>query len=174
MNENLDLTKILDGCPKGTKLYSPILGDVEFYEISRTYEHPLVVKTTSRIQHYYSFTKEGYFSNLYENEECILFPSKDQRDWGKFEKFWDKQKVERFDPKSFQPFDRVLAKDGASCWIPTFFGYLIDPADDFYTDKEVAVCNDYAYKQVIPYNDDTKHLVGKGDDCPEYYKWWEE
>ena len=23
-------------------------------------------------------------------------------------------------------------------------------------------------------NTDTKHLVGKAQDCPEYYKWWEE
>lgn len=86
----------------------------------------------------------------------------------------DKSKVEKFDSHTFQPFDRVLAKDGVSSWVPTFFGFLIDPADDFYTDNEVAVCNDYAYKQVIPYNDETKHLVGTTDDCPEFYKWWEE
>ena len=30
MNENLDLTKILKGCPKGTKFYSPIYGEVRF------------------------------------------------------------------------------------------------------------------------------------------------
>ena len=31
MNENLDLTKILDGCPKGTKFYSSNYGDVTFH-----------------------------------------------------------------------------------------------------------------------------------------------
>ena len=30
MNENIDLTKILEGCPKGTKLYSSVYGEVEF------------------------------------------------------------------------------------------------------------------------------------------------
>ena len=27
---------------------------------------------------------------------------------------------------------------------------------------------------VIPYNDETKHLVNTTNDCAEYYKWWEE
>ena len=30
MNENLDLTKILKGCPEGTKLYSSVFGEVSF------------------------------------------------------------------------------------------------------------------------------------------------
>ena len=33
MNENLNLTKILDGCPKGTKFYSPMMGNVKFDSI---------------------------------------------------------------------------------------------------------------------------------------------
>lgn len=32
MNENLDLTKILEGCPEGTKLYSTVNGEVIFQE----------------------------------------------------------------------------------------------------------------------------------------------
>ena len=30
MNENIDLTKILKGCPEGTELFSPLLGTVKF------------------------------------------------------------------------------------------------------------------------------------------------
>ena len=30
MNESIDLTKILKDCPKGTKFYSTIYGEVEF------------------------------------------------------------------------------------------------------------------------------------------------
>ena len=26
----------------------------------------------------------------------------------------------------------------------------------------------------IPYNEETKHLLGTKEYCPEYYKWWEE
>ena len=30
MNENIDLTEILEGCPKGTEFYSSIFGKVLF------------------------------------------------------------------------------------------------------------------------------------------------
>lgn len=35
------------------------------------------------------------------------------------------------------------------------------------------ICGCY-WKQCISYNDETKHLVGTKEDCPEFYKWWEE
>ena len=35
MNENIDLTKILKDCPKGTKLYTPIWGYVTFIKINK-------------------------------------------------------------------------------------------------------------------------------------------
>ena len=34
MNENLNLVEILKDCPKGTKLYSTVFGDVELEKIS--------------------------------------------------------------------------------------------------------------------------------------------
>ena len=37
--------------------------------------------------------KDGTFSCDYEGE-CTLFPSKEQRDWSKFVRFWDKPKKE--------------------------------------------------------------------------------
>ena len=33
MNENIDLTQILKDCPKGTKFYSTVLGEVTFKDI---------------------------------------------------------------------------------------------------------------------------------------------
>ena len=44
----------------------------------------------------------------------------------------------------------------------------------FHIDEPVAKCITGAYMQCIPYNEDTKHLLGTTNDCPEYYKWWEE
>lgn len=173
MNENLDLTKILDGCPEGTKLYSPLLGEVEFVGISDVFGNSIIIKSKQGTTAY--FSKEGYYFNVYEDEECLLFPSKEQRCWSKFERFWDKQKVGRFDPKTLQPFDRVLAKGYAkdSHWIPTLFGFLIEPEDSFWDNGEKVVCLDYGYNQCIPYCYETKYLVGTNGDCPEYYKWWE-
>ena len=37
----------------------------------------------------------------------------------------------------------------------------------------IGIGNTNIWRRCIPYNDDTKHLIGSADDCPEYYKWWE-
>ncbi len=92
MNENLDLTKILNGCPKGTKFYSTIFGEITFVGIGFSSNYPIMVKVYDKyndITINESFTKDGKYARFYD-AECILFPSKDQRDWSKFERFWDK------------------------------------------------------------------------------------
>lgn len=166
MNENFDLTKILEGCPEGTKFYSPIFGEVEFIRIDKRYANPIVTKVQTRARNF--FSKEGYYYD-FTDAECLLFPSKDQRDWSKFERFWDKPKVERFNLESLQPFDKILVRDSRDYkWSIGLFSYYDAERDNY--PVVVGSCNRYA----IPYNDETKHLVGTYDDCPEYYKWWEE
>ena len=171
MNENLDLTKILEGCPKGTEFYSSTYGKVIFIGVRNTKHYPIELRYYS--DEYESplityVTKDGkeWFDC---NGECILFPSKDQRDWAKFERFWDKPKVEKFDVNTLQPFDKVLVRNYSTDeWKPNFFGYINNenPKTNF--------CFGFCLKYCIPYNEETKHLVGTSDDCPEYYKWWEE
>ena len=164
MNENIDLTKILEGCPIGTKLYSTIFGNVSLKEIVSDCEYPIIISQGIKT---IPITKEGKYI-LYYDGECTLFPDKDQRDWSKFERFWDKPKVKKFDPKTFQPFDKVLGRDtNDNCWIALFFGHIGKGSHR-------AVCGYFSWTQCIPYNEETKHLVGTRDDCPEYYKWWED
>lgn len=110
MNEKINLTKILKDCPKGTKLYSTIFGEVEFIECDLLYQ--IVVAKEDK---YYYFTSQGAFifeRIKYNLGECVLFPSEDQKDWSKFTAPWYKNKKERFDPKTLKPLDRVLVKDG--------------------------------------------------------------
>ena len=166
MNENLDLTKILEGCPKGIDFYHTVYGTVLFNSIDLDSEYPIrFIVGKNEVN---SVTKSGLAISDYKGE-CVLLPSKDQRDWSKFERFWDKSKVERFDPKTLQPFDKVLAKDGfSSKWTCTFFSHM---------DNDVSFpvyCSGGYFKVCIPYNEETKHLVGTKEDCPEFYKWWEE
>ena len=81
MNENLNLVEILKDCPEGTKLFSPLLGEVEFVKI--VYEdgyYPIRVMGENDI---ISFTSQGKLYDI-EQGECLLFPSKEQRDWSKF------------------------------------------------------------------------------------------
>ena len=170
MNENLDLTKILEGCPKGTKFYSSNYGNVRFIDIDLASPYPIRLMATSIVNDItdVSVTKRGTHHSHFDGE-CTLFPSKDQRDWSKFVRFWDKPKIERFDPKTLQPYSKVLAKDGfSSKWTCTFFSHM---------DNDVTFpvfCSGGYFKVCIPYNEETKHLVGTKEDCPEFYKWWEE
>ena len=45
MNENLDLTKILERCPEGTEFYSIIFGNVPFIRINHNEPLPIVITT---------------------------------------------------------------------------------------------------------------------------------
>ena len=171
MNESIDLTKILEGCPVGTEFYSSVYGKVSFDGISSYDEYPIKLNAFteyvgSLIVYY---TKDGRLSSSYDGE-CTLFPSKDQRDWSKFERFWDKPKVEKFDPNTLQPFDKVLVRDNIEeRWKAMFFSHIVN-----YVDIHRAICGYYAWEQCIPYNEETKDLVGTNEDCPEHYIWWKE
>ena len=165
MNENIDLTKILKNCPKGWKFYSSIYGEVEFSTIIKDDTYPIIfiAKYNSSI----SVMSNGRHVELFDGE-CTLFPSKDQRDWSKFTAPWIKK--ERFDPKTLKPFDKVLVRDTADfSWACDLFSYILD-GDVEYKYKGVGCLNKYC----IPYNDDTKHLIGTTDEAPEFYKYWED
>lgn len=160
MNENLNLCEILKNCQKGTKLWSSVWGDVFLNEIKDGSSIP--IKLTSVCSYRISLYPNGKMFDV-EEAECVVFPSKDQRDWSKF-----KVPINRFDPKDFKPFDKVLIKHNYENerWVCNFFSGMLP-------NGEVS-CIGVSVYECIPYNDDTKHLVDTTDDCPEYYKWWEE
>lgn len=155
--QKLNLCEILKDCPEGTKLYSPLFGEVDFQRMRSDDENAIVI-TKGVIDA--SFTKEGfYYADV--SEECLLFPSKEQRDWSKFTAPWLKK--ERFDPKTLKPFDKIIFK-GHGMWFCGLFSHI---------HNSYACVGETYYKCVIPYNDDTKHLVGTTDEAPEFYRYWE-
>ena len=187
MNENLNLVEILKDCPEGTELYSTIYGKVKLYKINEEYVHPisLTIKTgeiayvTSDGKHLYDF-----------DGDCTLFPSKEQRDWSKFmnkqsetEELCESQEItkwayisdplpkqSKFDPKTLQPFDKVLVRDGdVSVWKVQLFSHIIEGEKQY-----PFLCINDHYMYCIPYNDDTKHLIGTKEEAPEFYRYWEE
>lgn len=166
MNENIDLTKILKNCPKGWKFWSPIFGEVEFernYENKGFFNVSLVEDGTE-----WSFVYDAtiFLGNI-KSREIMLYPSKEQRDWSKFTAPWYKK--EKFDPKTLQPYDKVLVRDGeAYMWKPTLLSYINNAIIYPY------VCTNSSYRYCIPYNDDTKYLAGTKEEAPEYYRYWED
>ena len=165
MNENIDLTKILKNCPKGTKLYSTIYGVVEFDGINEfVRSYPISFKVDADL--FSTVTSDGRDNKEFDGE-CTLFPSKDQRDWSKFSAPWYKK--ERFDPKTLNPFDRVLVRDeNYKKWTCNIFSYINQERSYHYK------CTYKYMKYCIPYNEETKHLVGTTEEAPEYYRYWED
>lgn len=163
MNEKNDLTKILKDCPNGFELYSTVCGPVLFRGIDCD-DYP--VKCECRDGQFMRLTKEGCFYN-YHGAECLLFPSKDQRDWSKFNAPWYNK--EKFDPKTLESFDKVIVRDFSYCtWECGLFSDIKE--SDSYPYK----CIGRSYNYCIPYNDETKHLVGTTYEAPEYYRYWED
>lgn len=221
MNENLNLVEILKDCPKGTKLYSLIYGYVELERISNDEndKYPIFIRLTSNTID--CVAKDGRYIGNYDGE-CVLFPSKEQRDWSRFKqlvkpkfKVGDKivyslgkrmgtsgsygiiseitddkyiftdtsyafirnqdgwelvpDKKPKFDPKTLCPFDKILVRDSDKCrWRCAFYSHTRNSSLHKY------VTTESIYEYCIPYNDDTKHLVGTTEEAPEFYRYWEE
>ena len=310
MNENLNLVELLKDCPVGTKFYSSYLGKDVFFKgiqdnyIECEYHSTIDSPFNSTIQ----FRKEGSF---FKDGECMIFPSKDQRDWNKWHrpfkdgdilaftfgrkptiyiyrengthntsyyaayssennKFYgdgtgalasnrddlrfatenEKKKLfdvlrengyqwnpetktleklivpkfkvgdrirhkltgnvhkvlfvlsngydggvydvaitneigksidikeqdyyelvpSKFDPKTLQPFDRVIVRDfDNQKWMACLFSHIENGAY-----HKFKTSSGLGWHQCIPFNNDTKHLVGKMDKASEFYKYWEE
>ena len=163
--QKLNLCEILKDCPKGTKLYSTVLGYVIFQGIVEGAVYPIVVSCENGTTE--TFTADGKMFIDYDGE-CTLFPSKEQRSWTDFIAPWYKK--ERFDPKTLKPFDKVLVRsENIFNWNCSLFSNI----DDF-SSKYPFSCLSMCYRFCIPYNDETKHLVGTKDEAPDFYRYWEE
>ena len=296
MNENLDLTEILKDCPEGTEFYSSIYGNVKFKRINKEdIKHPIEFYT---LNDYHDAAADGRHLYMFDGE-CTFFPSKDQRDWSKWQRpfvdgdivYYDKfvsifkkwgdstlfyshisievnsgetkdrcfgkfirkesrfateeektklfqvikdngykwnveeKKLEKlivpkfkvgdkvrnkangrmtgtifalyeevyevknplgnefsidfisqdnyellpnkFDPKTLQPFDKVLARDSEEqSWEACIYSHMNECENYPFTASLIK------WRYCIPYNNDTKHLVGKIDEAPEFYRYW--
>lgn len=83
MEQKLNIAKILKNKPRGTKLYSMIHGKCSFEAV--TDEIFKINFCTSK----FGLTQSGEctlikFGNMYDEGECVVFPSKEMRNWSKF------------------------------------------------------------------------------------------
>ena len=74
----------------------------------------------------------------------------------------------KFDITTLKAFDKVLVRNtNSEVWRISLFGC-------FSNEERYFMCMaNSAFYQCIPYNEDTKHLVGTADDCDDFYKTWE-
>ena len=76
MNENIDLTIILKGCPKGTRFYSSNCGEISFNSFRPDKEYPLLFDCCD--DSYVKYTKEGlnnYDKRLYSDSDNVAMNS---------------------------------------------------------------------------------------------------
>ena len=150
MNKNFDLVKILKNAPKGTKLWSPICGECKLIRVNEEDNiYPILCKTSDGLN--INFTKLGqFYSVLYRNGECVLFPSKENRDWSTF-------KVSK-GHKHFEPFQRVLCYNYCyKIWTADIYSHYDEPTGNHFLVSGYLANDD---NDIIPY-EGNEDLVGK-------------
>ena len=166
MSNDIDLSEILKNCPRGAKFYSYIFGEDTYFMGVSSHQgdaKPIFIYGKYGEGQNFCLTKNGHaYADNYG--ECCIFPSKDQRDWSKFAAPWLNKTSEKFDPHTLNPFDKVIArKDSEDSWNIDFFSC--------FKLKEIPFCLGGTKCAVIPYNDDTEHLVGTTEGAPDFYKY---
>lgn len=139
----MNIVEKLRNCPQGTKLYSPIFGDCFFdYIGSKDSTYQINVTVKERIV---SFLADGRYLSGY-NGECMLFPSKDNRNWSTF-------KIQK--EYEFKPFDKVLVRNREDpCWRCSLFSHI-----EYIEGKRFFRCIHSIWRYCIPY-EGNEHLVG--------------
>lgn len=147
----MNIAELLKDCPKGTKLYSPVCGWVELEEVTKDKDGEVTL--LSHIMGIYDHFGPHSIEFLANGEmcaaldtECVLFPSKDNRDWSTF-----------VPPCKFKPFDRVVVRDKGGQWAIDFFSHM--------SKNDVYICTGgIMWSECLPYNEETAKLIGTTND----------
>ena len=111
--ERINIAELLKDSPKGTKLYSPLCGECR---VIKVYNY-LGFDVINGNDDVFSFSYDGRYNLM---GECCIFPSKDQRDWSKFE-----EAKPKFDITTLKPFDKVLVRHNENNkWCASFFSHI--------------------------------------------------
>ena len=139
----LNLVSLLKDVPEGTKLWSPVCGECELVAVRN---RSIDCKTTDSYHDYVSFTSSGKF---FDNGECVLFPSKENRDWLTLRPSQSH--------KEFENFQKVLVKDWRDKkWVAGFYSHY-DDSQNKHCLVGFALVND---EDIIPY-DGNEDKIGK-------------
>ena len=143
----MNIANILKNCPKGTELYCTIFGQVELKCVVIGTTYPIQIRTID--QKVYGLTDDGKW-NFVGDTECVLFPSKENRDWDAF-----RREVEG-NICGFKPFDKVIVRQTEEeTWhIDIFECYMSDIPESPYT------CMVGAWKYCVPFSEETAKLIG--------------
>lgn len=166
MKKLINIAKLLHNSPRGTKLWSPMFGDVvlENANIDDDEEFPITVSFIDKkgSKQYARFTATGQWYPRALQGDVVLWPNKNHRTWEGY-----KCIIFR-DPKhQFKPFDRVLVvrkrlSDDEEVWVPALYAFWDVNLNKHVTTEGVAVSDD----KILPY-EEKKYLLGMcAEDIP--------
>ena len=154
MNEKFNLIEILKNVPIGTKLYSPVCGECEFDKILFPDNKFAIIECRISDNHsaIVCFSSDGRYCN-YDNGECMLFPSKNNRDWAEF-KAPKKH-------KEFKTFEKVLFKKHVgycrkAVWMAAEYSHYDEDLKKHFCTNGYGVTDD----KILPYAGN-ENIVGK-------------
>lgn len=166
MNENINLVEILKDCPKGTEFYCSVYGVVIFDNVFPESKYPIRVHNEQYGP--ITFKADGKVYH-FEDSECVIFPSKNHRDWN----IWHKN-------KTFQPFndgDYIHFNNGGNEWTVIYRktnelevrGYVCNSDNyfDIMTDKCYVGTKSEAYNVRLATGKEIEQL---NDDIAKKYK----
>lgn len=169
MENEINIAEILKDCSKGTKLYTPLFGEVTF---GKDEKYSIIVYKLDGIKT--SFTEEGHYT-AYPNSECVLFPSSEMRDWTKFFKRGDV--VRSIDDGAQAVFKGWESDDYTSFYASIVHHAEVDEWDEdivFAVESFYKECEEFARGFIVDaeehyngkYNPDTLRVEPVKPECP--------
>lgn len=147
-NNNINIAELLMDAPRGTKLYSPLYGEVELDFITDPLSCDIVVVADGTLREFNNAGRamwNGNKDNVNYSPKCLLFPSNDCRTWENFEAPWRR--------KHFEPFQKVLVPNrkkylmGDGLWAASFYSH-------YSNGKHVTIGHArWGDEDIIPYED---------------------
>ena len=134
MENKINIAEILRDMPEGTKLYTPLFGEVKFDKITIADMICISSVNDNRTEVYDHFMKNGSFYSSYSQSECLLFPSKLMRDWSKFA--WKKGDVlVSYDRTAHVIFEKFI-DDTYTVFAGEFSYWKNDKNEDYYVKSD--------------------------------------
>ena len=139
-----NILDIIKQYPENYLFYSPICGTCTLVNYDDKY-----IYMSDDGERQYLFTHYGtcILNNELQSKECVLFPSKYNKNWVK--------PLE----DNLQPFDPVIVRDSKNQeWEANFFSRYSS-----WENKRPFICIDKSYNYCLPYNEITAKLIGRCD-----------